>query len=59
MRRPKDSPTQVGQRVMLRGRGVLGTIRKLDERGWVWVSWDEPKSGADICHVNELALQRD
>lgn len=58
MKRPKDSPTESGQRVLLRGRGVFGTIRKIDEGGWVWVNWDEPKSGADICHVNELVLQK-
>ena len=53
-KRPKDSPTEEGQRVILRGRGHLGTITKIDDRDWVWVDWDEPKTGAKICHANEL-----
>lgn len=58
MKRPKDSPRETGQRVLLRGRGELGTVVRIDEGGWVWINWDEPKGGPDICHVNELALQR-
>lgn len=55
-KRPKDSPTDIGQRVILRGRGAVGEIYKIDEGGWVWVKWEDPKAGgAKICHVNELA----
>lgn len=57
-KRPKDSPTEVGQRVILRGRGSLGSVERIDDGGWVWVTWDVPKSGPSICHVNELSLQK-
>jgi hypothetical protein len=56
-KRPADSPTQTGQTVILRGRQVMGKIQKIDERGWVWVDWFIPKSGPEICHINELVLQ--
>jgi hypothetical protein len=57
-KRPKDSPNHEGQRVILRGRGIVGTIDKLDEGGWCWVRWLDPNAkAAKICHVNELALQ--
>lgn len=50
---PKDIPTADGQRVMLRGRGYLGTVTKIDGT-WVWVKWDGPETGADIHHAYEL-----
>ena len=56
MKRPKDSPTKEGQRVIWRGRGALGTVQKMDERGWVWVAWDEGMNAPRVCHQNELAL---
>ena len=57
-KRPKDSPTAVGQKVILRGRGIVGEITKLDDGGWAWINWEDPKAGAKICHVNELVLQQ-
>lgn len=57
MKKPKDSPTSEGQRVLLRGRGAIGTVEKIDEDGWVWVRWHDPKDKAPkVCFVTELAL---
>lgn len=55
-KRPKDSPTEAGQRVLWRGRNKFGTIDKISE-DWVWMKWDDPEDGPSICHANELALQ--
>jgi hypothetical protein len=54
-KRPKDSPTEKGQRVIWRGRDKSGTIDKIDE-DWVWVIWDQPEDGPRICHVFELKI---
>lgn len=59
---PKDAPTEKGQRVLLRGRGAMGTVDRIDEGGWVWVVWDQsplmssPKIPR-ICFVTELAVK--
>lgn len=58
MKRPKDRPTEVGQRVVWRGRGVYGVTEKMDEFGWVWVKWDEGGKAPRICHQNELAIAK-
>lgn len=58
-KRPKDSPTHEGQRVILRGRFAVGTIDKMNEDGWCWVRWHDPDAkAAKVCHVNELTLQQ-
>lgn len=57
MKRPKDSPARAGQFVIWRGRGVRGMVEKIDEGGWVWVTWEEGQQKAPrICHQNELAV---
>lgn len=60
---PKDAPTEVGQRVVLRGRGQFGTVSRIDDGGWVWVTWDQSPYASNpkapkICFVTELAVQR-
>jgi hypothetical protein len=55
-KRPKDSPTEKGQRVLWRGRAKAGVVKQIDG-DWVWVSWDEPEDGPMICHAHELAAQ--
>jgi hypothetical protein len=57
MKVPKDSPTAIGERVVLRGRGASGVVSKIDEGGWVWVDWDEGVRAPKICFVSELAKQ--
>lgn len=57
MKKPQNIPTKIGQRVIWRGRGVTGTVEKMDEGGWVWVTWDEEKKAPRICHQNELAAR--
>ena len=57
MKRPKDSPTEKGQRITWRGRNKSGTIKQIDG-DWVWVTWDVPEDGPMICHAYELALNQ-
>lgn len=53
---PKDSPTAEGQRVVLRGRGAVGTVTRMDDAYWVWVDWDEGQPKAPkICFITELS----
>lgn len=56
-KRPLDAPTEVGQRVVWRGRDKIGTVDIIDDT-WAWMKWDNPEDGPRICHVNELALLR-
>jgi hypothetical protein len=53
MKPPKNIPTDVGQRVRLRGRPAYGEIVYMNGT-WMWVAWDEPDMGALICHQHEL-----
>jgi hypothetical protein len=57
---PKNIPTECGQRVVLRGRGHVGSVIKIDEK-WIWVNWDESSVGNDgrakIHHAYELTVQ--
>lgn len=58
MKTPKDSPTEAGQKVSLRGRDAKGVVEKITKDGWVWVEWEPNKRAPLICHVNELAIQQ-
>lgn len=52
---PKDVPTEVGDRIMMRGRpgkGVVATF--LCRVGWVETLWDDGSENPKICHLNEL-----
>jgi len=65
MKLPKDSPTKVGQRVTLRGRGATGTVKKIwhplkgRDLIWVKVAWDQTGAGARICGPGELQLLKE
>ena len=55
MKTPKDSPTKVGDRIMMRGRPGKGAIFTLLARpGWVETVWDDGSDNPMICHINEL-----
>lgn len=57
---PKGIPTTHDQRVMLRGRGHLGTVTKIDDK-WVWVRWDDQIGNdgrAEIHYAYELVQVR-
>lgn len=56
MKRPKDSPNAVGQRVELRGRGFVGTVSHYDPVSeWTRVNWDDA-NGVKVCHAFELKV---
>lgn len=55
MKIPKDSPTQIGQFVELRGRGALGMVEKI-YHGWVWVTWNIGTTAPKICSITELKV---
>lgn len=55
MKTPKDSPSEAGDRIEMRGRpgkGIIATI--LARPGWVETIWDDGAENPRICHVNEL-----
>lgn len=58
MKIPKDSPTEVGQRVCLRGapdrRGTI--VRLVRQPSWMFIVWDEVGGAPGICHQNELKV---
>jgi len=52
---PKDVPTEVGDRIMMRGRPGKGVVASLLARsGWMETVWDDGSDNPMICHQNEL-----
>jgi hypothetical protein len=52
---PKDSPTKIGDRIIMRGRPGKGVVASMLCRpGWVETIWDDGAENPKICHVNEL-----
>lgn len=45
---------KTGERVILRGRDVAGTLGSVDNRGWALVDWDTAFAAPVICHIREL-----
>ena len=52
---PKDSPTEVGQRIIWRNRNNKGVIKMING-DWAWVRWDQRGGGPEICHLYELKI---
>ena len=53
-RPPVNLPT-IGDRVRLRGRGVIGILRRvIQENNWSYVDWEAAAAGPVICHLFEL-----
>jgi hypothetical protein len=46
----------VGDRVRLRGRKAVGTIKSVDDRLWCWMEWDRDwtSTAPKIVHLYEL-----
>lgn len=55
MSKPPPNTPATGDRVKLRGRNAVGTLRQLDRSTlWSHVQWDDGLEGPSVVHLHEL-----
>lgn len=45
---------EIGDKVKLRGREPVGTLKSINDRSWAKVEWEAGKEGPRFVHLQEL-----